>query len=361
MHRHSTSGTSPSAPHPRHSVSISIPDLIFCGFPPNNASTPRAVSHRRIQSREIIFRELTRGYPRISGGVPNDSPFRIAARHRKYDSDNSTSYVKNGFPINITYVGGRVTGFESIDDVTIGGLKVTKQPFAEMVNVTGPSFSRMKFDGVLGMSYPMRPYNVPPVFDRMFDQHPNISKIFSFYLTKNESQPNGSELVIGGYDRRHYTGDITYTPVTRKKYWQFEIEKIQVNDTNKTTVCGSGCKALADTGNTNMKGPGGDVAKIGQAIGAHFDPAINRYEVNCSKLLELPDITFTLGKKGFVLRPSDYVQVRKLDGKPWCILGIAPIDPSVLRAKWIIGVLFMRRFYTVFDRGCNRVGFAVAA
>ena len=51
----------------------------------------------------------------------------------------------------------------------------------------------------------------------------------------------------------------------------------------------------------------------------------------------------------------------EIDGKHECSTLMMPMDIEEPHGPiWIFGVVFMRKYYTVFDRDNDRVGFAVS-
>merc|ERR1711972_1034799 len=91
---------------------------------------------------------------------------------------------------------------------------------------------------------------------------------------------------------------------------------------------------------------------IASMLGAQFVQGV--YIVSCSQ--NLPDITFTLGNKDFSLG-ADHLIIERMGSV--CILGIQSIQLKT--PMWILGDVFMRKYYVQFDWGHRRVGFALAS
>jgi len=278
--------------------------------------------------------------------------------HQKYDSTKSSSYKANGTHFEIQYGSGSLSGFLSTDTVTIGDLKITDQTFAEATQQPGITFVAAKFDGILGMGYKTISVDqVTPVFDTAVEENLVPEAKFSFWLDRNPNNPDGGELILGGSDPSKYSGNFTYVPVTRKGYWQFNMDGITVGS---TTYCNGGCAAIADTGTSLLAGPSQEIEKLNKQIGA--TPIVGgEYIIDCSTIDSLPDVVFTLNGNEFTLTGAEYVLKVSQGGQTQCISGFLGLDvPPPAGPLWILGDVFIGQFYAEFDQVNQQVGFATS-
>uniref|UniRef100_A0A8C7DV36 Cathepsin D-like n=1 Tax=Oncorhynchus kisutch TaxID=8019 RepID=A0A8C7DV36_ONCKI len=279
--------------------------------------------------------------------------------HHRYNSKKSSTYVQNGTQFSIQYGRGSLSGFISGDTVSLAGMQVTGQQFGEAVKQPGITFAVARFDGVLGMGYPTISVDkITPVFDTAMAAKLLPQNIFSFYISRLPFAAVGGELMLGGTDPLYYTGDLHYVNVTRKAYWQIEMSSVEVG--NQLTLCKAGCQAIVDTGTSLITGPAEEVRALQKAIGA-LPLLMGEYWIDCKKVSSLPVITFNLGGKMFNLTGDDYIIMESQMGQKICLSGFMAMNiPPPAGPLWILGDVFIGRYYSVFDRDADRVGFAPA-
>jgi len=187
--------------------------------------------------------------------------------HQKYDHKKSSTYKEDGTEFIINYGSGSVEGYLSNDIMAISGVTLTNQTFAEITSEPGIAFIAAAFDGVLGLGFDsISVDHVTPVWYNILKQNLVPQPIFAFWLNRdaNAKPGQGGELVLGGIDSKHYTGDITYVPLTQETYWEFNSDSIAIGSKK---YC-QNCKTIADTGTSLIAGPADVVAAINKAIGA---------------------------------------------------------------------------------------------
>ncbi|XP_046890409.1 gastricsin-like isoform X1 [Hypomesus transpacificus] len=276
--------------------------------------------------------------------------------HTKFNPQASSTYSANGQTFYLPYGAGSLNGVFAYDTVNVGGIVINNQEIGLSTNEPGQNFVVAKFDGILGLSYPtISAGRETPVMDNMMSQRLLQADIFAFYMTGGGQQ--GSELSFGGVDNTKYSGQIYWTPVTSQTYWQIGVAGFGING-RETGWCSQGCQAIVDTGTSMLTAPSSLMGGIMQSIGAQRDQ-YGQYVVDCSQASNLPTLSFTISGVSFPLPPSAYIQQQNQE----CVVAITPtyLPSQNGQPLWIFGDVFLRSYYSVYDRAYNRVGFATAA
>ncbi|ELK05888.1 Chymosin [Pteropus alecto] len=235
--------------------------------------------------------------------------------HRRFNSSESSTFQKLGQPLSIQYGTGSMEGILGSDTVTVSNIVDSRQTVGLSTQEPGDVFTYFEFDGILGLAYPsLAAKDSVPVFDNMMKHHLVAQDLFSVYMSRNDQ---GSMLTLGAIDSSYYRGSLHWVPVTVREYWQFTVDSVTVDGV--VVACDGGCQAILDTGTSMLVGPSSDILNIQQAIGATED----QYGL---------DMDF-------------------------CTSGFQGEDDSQL---WILGDVFIREYFSVFDRANNRVGLAKA-
>lgn len=275
---------------------------------------------------------------------------RILRKH-KYDSSRSSSYVEDGAEFKIQYGSGPVSGNWSIDTANMGGLDIDSQRFAQVTDASGlgMAYKIGKFDGILGLAFDsISVDHTTTPFKNLIDQGKVEKGQFAFYLGDQEE----GELTLGGYDESKMEGEITWTKLSSATYWEVSMDGVDAGGDSLD----SNTHAIVDSGTSLLTGPKKIVGQMANSIGAKKNIA-GEYTVDCDKASSLPDLTFTISGNKYSLSGKEYI----IQSGNTCLLAIMGMDiPKPAGPLWILGDVFMRKYYTVFDYENQKVGFALA-
>jgi len=167
---------------------------------------------------------------------------------------------------------------------------------------------------------------------------------FAFYLGHDEQ----GELMLGGVDPERFVGNLTYINVTNPGYWAVPLDFIRLGDFLTMNLTAT---AIIDSGTSLLVGPEREVEAIAALLGARLFNGL--YLVRCN---ELPNITFALDGHDFPLAGAELV----IQGfRSFCVLGLKSM--RMRKPMWILGDVFMRKYYVQFDWNQRRMGFALAS
>ncbi|KAN0128880.1 Aspartic peptidase domain containing protein [Lactarius tabidus] len=281
----------------------------------------------------------------------------------------STS-VKTGDSVSVSYGSGSFSGTEYLDTVTISsGLVITKQS----IGVAASSSGFSGFDGILGIGpvdltvgtlSPDTNTPIPTVTDNLFSQGtiPSDLVSVSFEPTTTSSNANG-ELTFGGTDSTKFTGSITNIPPTTtypaSLYWGIN-ESIKYGS---TTILSS-TAGIVDTGTTLILLATDAFNRYKSATGAVLDSATGLLKITSTQYNNLQPLVFTAGGTSFQLTPNAQIWPRSLNsliggtsGNIYLVVNDIG-SPSGSGLDFINGYTFLERFYSVFDTTNGNVGLA---
>jgi hypothetical protein len=269
-------------------------------------------------------------------------------KHTRYDMSASSSaraaQTDDGGPVTLKFGTGSVDGELVSDRVCVGSICDT-QEFVAATSESDQPFERYVFDGIFGLGLPEM--SEGPNCSFLAGIHASKalpSTAFGLFLT----DAGQSEITFGGPDPRRYVGDVAYFPVAGEDgYWDVQIGGFAV-DHEALPGNGHGCRAVLDSGTSQIAGPTALIVAIVEKIDVAKD---------CSNLATLPTISVLVGDSTLDLDPEDYVD--NADGQ--CELALIPMDvPPPQGPLVVLGEPFLRKYYTVYDFDQRRVGFAAA-
>ncbi|TRZ12235.1 hypothetical protein HGM15179_014862 [Zosterops borbonicus] len=265
--------------------------------------------------------------------------------HNRFNPGESSTFLSTNDTLFIAYGTGSMTGVLGYDTVNVAGINVHNQIFGLAETEPGDFFYYTPFDGILGLAFPsIASSGATPVFDNMMMENLVDRNLFSVYLSRNSQ--GGSFVLFGAIDPYYTTRGISWIPLSAETYWQISMESVSISGT--PVACSSGCQAIVDTGTTLLAVPIRAFRILMRRLGASSSG-----EISCEAVSNLPDLTFHIHGREFPVPPRAYV----LRSNGYCSLGLQGMDtPTEEGELWILGDVFIREYYIIFDRANNKVG-----
>jgi len=206
----------------------------------------------------------------------------------------------------------------------------------------------------MGLAWDALDEGLPQAIDQIFANSAICpQQLFAFYL--NDQTPDGSgggEMTLCGIDPAHYVGAITYVPLIAQDYWRISLQSVSIGG---QTVMSSPMSAILDTGTSLLTVPNAFINQINSIIGLKNDDN----SIPCSSIASMPTMTLMIGGTPFTLTPNDYILKVSQGGQTYCFPGIEAIGDS--ESLWILGDVFIAKYYTIFDHANSRVGLALSS
>ncbi|NXQ60609.1 PEPA protein, partial [Anthoscopus minutus] len=265
--------------------------------------------------------------------------------HNRFNPAESSTFLSTNDTLFIAYGTGSMTGVLGYDTVDVAGINVRNQIFGLAETEPGDFFYYTPFDGILGLAFPsIASSGATPVFDNMMMENLVDRNLFSVYLSRDSQ--GGSFVLFGAIDPYYTTKGISWIPLSAETYWQITMESVSVN--GAPVACSSGCQAIVDTGTTLLAVPIRAFRTLMKRLGASTSG-----EISCEAVRNLPNLIFHIHGKEFPVPPRAYV----LRNNGYCTLGLQGMDvPTEEGELWILGDVFIREYYVIFDRANNKVG-----
>ncbi|KAL9110935.1 MAG: hypothetical protein Q9227_004550 [Pyrenula ochraceoflavens] len=246
--------------------------------------------------------------------------------------------------------GSAVVGDVVTDTVTVGGVSVSNQA-VELAEDLSRSFAQeVNLDGIMGLAFSSI-NNVQPDQQQTFLDNAVSQSLLSSPLLTADLRANAPGTYTFGSLNSSYSP--TYVPVdsSANGLWEFTASGYAVGSNDFVT---QSIDAIADTGTTLVYLPSGIVdAYYSGVSGASMSTEYGGYVLDCGA--SAPDLTIGFNDYKAVV-PGDYITYAPVEqGSSTCFGGIQANDGIPFS---ILGDVFLKSQFVVFDRGQMRFGVA---
>lgn len=337
--------------------------------------------------------------------IPSDTcKSRACLAHHTYGSKDSKTLVSTAQTFGIRYGSGQVEGTIVSDSVSFAGFNMNIS-FGVATRVSD-DFVYFPIDGIMGLGpQNASTQNVPTIMDDLVAKRLINEKLFGIALARHTDAVNDGVVNFGAVDAGLFEGELNFMPsLSQNGLWEIKVDDTSVDGRGAGI---SGRTAVIDSGTSLILVPPGDALKLHSIIpGAQTNGDV--FAVPCNTT---SNIEFTFGGVKYKVPPKDYVsdminadedicqslitgrvisppppllerklKIRMVTNKKKCIVTseslicaqvkkiknhriitheankLSQQQQVLSKSTWLLGDVFLKNVYSVFDLDNNRVG-----
>ncbi|KAL1960243.1 hypothetical protein VTO42DRAFT_8786 [Malbranchea cinnamomea] len=268
--------------------------------------------------------------------------------HNTFGPEDSTTLTVTENEWSVTYGTGHVEGVIVKDSMSFADFNLTLE-FGSATKVSD-DFLHYPMDGILGLGFTNSQKGVPTVMQVMMNNKLLDKNILGISLQRNSDGARDGQITLGAIDETKFTGDITYTDIVPgANRWEIPIDDALIGGKPAQF---EGKTAIIDTGTSFMLLPREDAKTIHSMIPDSVQDGEN-FKIPCSSTTS---VEISISGTRFRVSHKDYVGNSDETGK-MCSSRIAGHQPFG-KDQWLLGDVFLKNVYSVFDFDENRIGFA---
>ncbi|KAI9474035.1 MAG: aspartic peptidase domain-containing protein [Benjaminiella poitrasii] len=281
----------------------------------------------------------------------------FCTKHEQFQAKESKSYRQSNNKVSsslsIKYGSGEIQARVGRDTIqfknTTTHVVLKDQYIADAYHLSS-AFKDIPIDGILGLGLPKLSRLYPhkkTLVESMVEEGYIDKAVFGIYV-----QDSTGEIDFGGTDPSHYIYPMIYAPVLSDTYWLTEMSQASFGDYSIGAH-----QIIVDSGTSLLITTPEDAKQIHSRIQDSKANADGTYQIPCALKGKLPNLVLTVNGHNLSLSSEDYILIPSSKNSAMCISGIEGANVNTDN-HWILGNVFMKAYYTVFDMDNKRLGFA---
>jgi len=279
--------------------------------------------------------------------------------NRLYDSSESKAHKYGSMRVMHSFGSGTLYSKEAYDTVRDGPFQAQGVPFWEVYDANMPVLQNSHIESIAGLA----PF--PKHFAQMRFQGPNDDAfaslqssfdIHSFAMCLGNTPRSDGHLIWNDKSPTESAESFAEVQLALEDvpHWTAPLENVRLG--KHKLACKDGCGGIVDSGTSLLAVP--------QSVATKLQEMVSELQTDCSDLSGLPHLHFRLGGVDLSLPPDSYIyKTEEGETSAGCkalVMTLDLPDSDELGEMWILGMPFLRKYYTVFQQHPARLFVAEA-